>query len=49
MTNVEGIFACGDVTNITEKQIIIACAEGAKAALAVFKFLSSLTSSNSVY
>ena len=39
-TSVEGIFACGDVTNVQEKQIIVACGEGAKAALSVFKYLS---------
>lgn len=31
-----GIFACGDVTNVPYKQIIIAAGEGAKAALAAF-------------
>ena len=40
-TSQEGIFAAGDCTNIAEKQIIIACGEGAKASLAVFKYLSS--------
>jgi alkyl hydroperoxide reductase subunit F len=39
-TSMEGIFACGDVTNVPEKQIIIACGEGSKAALSVFKYLS---------
>ncbi len=39
-TNVEGIFACGDVTNVLEKQIIIAAGEGAKAVLSVFRYLS---------
>ncbi len=39
-TDVGGIFACGDVTNVLEKQIIIACGEGAKAALSAFKYLS---------
>ena len=39
-TNIQGLFACGDVTNVREKQIIIACGEGAKAALNVFKYLS---------
>ena len=41
-TNVEGIFAAGDVTNVPEKQIIIACGEGSKASLAAFKYLSKL-------
>ena len=39
-TDIEGLFACGDVTNIPEKQIIVACGEGAKASLSVFKYLS---------
>ena len=37
-TNIDGIFAAGDVTNVVEKQIIVACGEGAKAALAAFKY-----------
>jgi alkyl hydroperoxide reductase subunit F len=40
-TNVEGIFAAGDVTNVPEKQIIIACGEGAKACLSAFRYLST--------
>lgn len=39
-TSVPGIFAAGDVTDVPEKQIIIAAGEGAKAALEVFRFLS---------
>lgn len=39
-TNVEGIFAAGDVTTVPEKQIIIAAGEGAKAALSAFRYLS---------
>ncbi len=38
-TSVPGIFAAGDVTDVTEKQIIIAAGEGAKAALSAFKYL----------
>lgn len=38
-TNVEGIWAAGDVTDIKDKQIIIAAAEGAKAALRVNEYL----------
>lgn len=38
-TNVEGIFACGDVTNAFGKRIVIASGEGAKAVLSVKKFL----------
>ncbi|MCM8793052.1 MAG: FAD-dependent oxidoreductase [Candidatus Omnitrophica bacterium] len=40
-TNIPGIFASGDVTDVPEKQIIIACGEGAKAALNVFRYLST--------
>lgn len=40
-TNIEGIFAAGDVTNVPEKQIIIACGEGSKASLAAFKYLAT--------
>lgn len=39
-TNIPGIFAAGDVTDVPEKQIIIAAGDGAKAALGAFKFLS---------
>lgn len=38
-TNIGGIFAAGDVTDVPEKQIIIAAGEGAKAALGAFKYL----------
>lgn len=40
-TNIEEIFAAGDVTNVPEKQIIIACGEGSKACLSAFKYLST--------
>ncbi|MDP1853209.1 MAG: FAD-dependent oxidoreductase [Candidatus Omnitrophota bacterium] len=46
-----GIFAAGDVTDVAEKQIIIAAGEGAKAALSVFKYLAQpgkLTNSGAV-
>jgi alkyl hydroperoxide reductase subunit F len=39
-TNVAGIFAAGDVTDVPEKQIIIAAGEGSKALLSVFHYLS---------
>jgi alkyl hydroperoxide reductase subunit F len=39
-TNVPGIFAAGDVTNVPEKQIIIAAGEGSKAALSACHYLS---------
>ena len=38
-TNIPGIFAAGDVTDVPEKQIVIAAGEGAKAALGIFKYL----------
>ncbi len=39
-TSVAGVFAAGDVTDVPEKQIIIAAGEGAKAALSAFRYLS---------
>jgi len=39
-TNVPGIFAAGDVTSVSEKQIIIAAGDGAKAALGAFRYLA---------
>ncbi|MCC6563813.1 FAD-dependent oxidoreductase [Candidatus Uhrbacteria bacterium] len=38
-TDVEGVFAAGDVTDVTEKQIAVAVGEGSKAALSVIKYL----------
>ena len=38
-TNVEGIFAAGDVTEELFKQIVIAAGSGATAALGAFNFL----------
>ncbi|MDI6798385.1 MAG: FAD-dependent oxidoreductase [Candidatus Aenigmarchaeota archaeon] len=40
-TSVPGIFAAGDVTDTTYKQIIIAAGEGAKAALSAYEYLRS--------
>ncbi len=40
-TNIPGLFAAGDVTNVPEKQIIIAAGEGAKAVLSAFRYLST--------
>jgi thioredoxin reductase len=39
-TNIPGIFAAGDVTNVPEKQIIIAAGEGSKAVLSAFRYLN---------
>lgn len=41
-TNIPGIFAAGDVTDVPEKQIVIAAGEGSKAALSAFKYLNQL-------
>ncbi|HVM91069.1 MAG TPA: FAD-dependent oxidoreductase [Verrucomicrobiae bacterium] len=40
-TNVEGVFAAGDVTDVTEKQIAVAVGEGSKAALSIIKYLQT--------
>ncbi|MBN1469224.1 MAG: FAD-dependent oxidoreductase [Fusobacteriaceae bacterium] len=39
-TTVEGIYACGDITDVPFKQIIIASGEGAKAALSACEYLN---------
>lgn len=39
-TNVPGIFAAGDITNVVEKQIITAAGEGAKAAIQTSIYLA---------
>lgn len=41
-TDVPGLFAAGDVTNVPEKQIIVAAGEGAKAALQARRYLQRL-------
>jgi alkyl hydroperoxide reductase subunit F len=38
-TAVPGLFAAGDVTNVPEKQIVVAAGEGAKAALQAYRYL----------
>jgi NADH-dependent peroxiredoxin subunit F len=38
-TSLPGLFAAGDVSNVMEKQIIIAAGEGAKAALSAYSWL----------
>lgn len=41
-TGIPGLFAAGDVTNVVEKQIVVAAGEGAKAALQAHKYLQRL-------
>ncbi len=41
-TLVPGLFAAGDVTNVPEKQIVVAAGEGAKAALQAYRYLQRL-------
>ena len=41
-TAVPGLFAAGDVTNVPEKQIVVAAGEGAKAALRAHRYLQRL-------
>lgn len=41
-TSIPRIFAAGDVTIVPEKQIIVACGEGAKATLSAFEYLSRI-------
>ena len=41
-TDEPGLFAAGDVTNVPEKQIVVAAGEGAKAALQAHRYLQRL-------
>jgi alkyl hydroperoxide reductase subunit F len=41
-TNIPGIFAAGDVTNVPAKQIIVACGEGAKACISAFDYANRM-------
>lgn len=38
-TSAKGIYACGDVTTVPYKQIVVSIGEGAKASLAAFEYL----------
>jgi thioredoxin reductase len=40
-TNLPGMFAAGDVTNIQSEQVLVAIGEGAKAALSAWEFLAT--------
>ncbi len=42
-TSVPGLYAAGDVTDVPEKQIIVAAGEGAKAVLQAHRYLQRLT------
>ncbi len=42
-TGIPGLFAAGDVTNVPEKQIVVAAGEGAKAALKAHRYLQRLS------
>ncbi len=42
-TDVPGLFAAGDVTNIPDKQIVVAAGEGAKAALQAHRYLRTIS------
>lgn len=41
-TTVPGLYAAGDVTDVPEKQIVVAAGEGAKAALQAHRYLQRL-------
>lgn len=40
VTSVDGVFAAGDITDVIEKQVIVAAGEGAKAAIQASQYLS---------
>jgi len=41
-TSLEGVFACGDVTSVPQKQVVVAAGEGAKAAMSAFAYVSEV-------
>ena len=41
-TEISGLFAAGDVTDVPEKQIVVAAGEGAKAALQAHRYFQRL-------
>lgn len=41
-TTAEGIFGCGDVTDVPQKQVVVAAGEGAKAAMSAYTYISNL-------
>ncbi|MFH1451085.1 MAG: FAD-dependent oxidoreductase [bacterium] len=42
-TKTPGIFAAGDVTDVRDKQVVIACGEGVKASLSAYYYLQEIT------
>lgn len=46
-TNTPGLFAAGDIDQVPYKQIVVACGEGAKAALSVYKYLQKINPAKS--
>ena len=40
-TKTPGVFAAGDITDIKYEQLVIACGEGSKAALAATEYLKN--------
>lgn len=41
-TSAKGIFACGDVSTVPQKQIVVAAGEGAKAAMAAYAYVNTM-------
>ncbi len=41
MTSVPGVFAAGDITTVSYKQVVVSAGEGAKAALSLYQYLQS--------
>ena len=48
-TSRAGVFAAGDITDTTYKQIVISAGEGAKAALSAYNYLQSKRGGNPIY
>jgi thioredoxin-disulfide reductase len=47
-TSADGVFACGDVTSVPQKQVIVAAGEGAKAAMSAFAYVSEIIEGESL-
>jgi alkyl hydroperoxide reductase subunit F len=43
-TNIPGLFAAGDITDVNAQQVVIAIGEGANAALSAYNYLLGLKS-----